>query len=512
MPTPVGLDLGTTNSAVASVVNGETEVLVNSEGGRTTPSVVHFEDEDSFIVGELARRKMVSNPDTTVARVKRHIGRDWTSQEIYGESYSPEDISSLILQKLVSNAKDVLDDDVEDVVITVPAYFGSREREATQSAGKLAGLNVMRVINEPTAACLAYGLDKEKEDEELALVYDLGGGTFDASLVDIGQGVIEVITTEGDEKLGGEDFDEALYANMRQEYIEQGNDDPEDDLQVKAKLLQEAREAKEALSSQQQYDIDQPFLGPEGFTLSISREMFEEAAEHLVDETIDILDDLFEHASHEVGDVDEILLVGGSTRIPLVQRQVEEYFGKKPSKSINPDEAVAVGAAVQAAIIDAGGEGGGSGEQAKLLPGNAENVVLADILSKSLGIKLHDGSFDPILIKDETIPAYQEKDGYSTVEDNQTSVRVQIFEGEEPVADENEFLGEFVLNDIPPQRAGEPSIQIQFEIDESGLLYAEATDVDHGESADIEIDDVFILTDLEIEERRENLPVYKSEA
>lgn len=514
MSRTVGIDLGTTNSAIAAITDEEPEVLVNSEGDRTTPSVVHFESEDSFVVGEPARRKMVSNPETTVARVKRHIGKDdWKTEEIYGERYTPEDISSLTLQKLVSDAEDTMDDDIDNAVITVPAYFGEKEREATQSAGKLAGLEVDRIINEPTAACLAYGLDKEDVDQELALVYDLGGGTFDASLVDIGHGVIEVLTTNGDEKLGGEDFDEALYANMREEFKAQGNPDPEDDLQMKSKLLEEAREAKEALSSQQSYEIDQPFLGPEGFNLTLTREMFNEATEHLVAETIDVISDLFEEASQSVEDVDEVLLVGGSTRIPLVQERVEDYFGQEPSKEINPDEAVAIGASIQAAIIEAGESGGGSGEQAdKLLPGGSDDLLLMDVLSKSLGVKLHDGSFDPVLEKNESIPAYHEKSGYSTVQDNQTSVRVEIYEGESDVAEENNYLGEFVLSDIPSRPAGEPNIQIEFEIDESGILFAEATDLDYGESADIKIDDVFTMTDEEIAERREDLPSYKGDA
>lgn len=514
MPTTVGIDLGTTNSAIAAIDDEEPDVTVNSEGDRTTPSVVHFEDGDSFVVGEPARRKMISEPEATVARIKRHIGKDeWTTEPIHGETYTPEDISSLILQKLVSDAEDALNDDVETGVITVPAYFGEREREATENAGKLAGLDVTRIINEPTAACLAYGLDKDDVDEELALVYDLGGGTFDASLVDIGHGVIEVIATNGDQHLGGEDFDEALYSNMRAEFQEQGNPDPEDDLQLKSALLEEARAAKEALSSQQSYEIDQPFLGPEGFTLTITREMFNEATGHLVDDTMAEVEELFDQVSETPDEVDEVLLVGGSTRIPLVQERVEEYFGQEPSKEVNPDEAVAIGATVQAAIIEAGEDGGGTGEQAdKLLPGGSDDLLLVDVLSKSLGVKLHDGSFDPIIERNEQIPAYRDKSGYSTVQDNQTSVRIEIYEGENEMAEENNFLGEFVLRDIAPRKAGEPNIEIEFEIDESGILHAEATDLDHGDTEDIRIEDVFTMTDEEIADRREDLPSYRGEA
>ncbi|MFP8952225.1 Hsp70 family protein [Natrialbaceae archaeon A-arb3/5] len=508
----VGIDLGTTNSAIAAAEDGDPSVLTNAEGGRTTPSVVHFESADSFVVGEPARPKKISKPETTVSQVKRHIGKDgWTTAPIHGETYTPEDVSSLVLQKLVTDGADRLNDEIERAVITVPAYFGEPEREATKNAGELAGLDVMQVINEPTAACLAYGLGKDDTEMELAFVYDFGGGTFDASLVEIGGGAVEVLATNGDEHLGGCDIDEALYDHLRIEFQEQGNPDPATDLTMESALLEEAKAAKEALSSQQTYEIDQPHIGPEPFSLSITREMFDEAVAGLVDETIDVVDDLFDEVSRTVDAVDEVLLVGGSTRIPLVERRVEAYFGQQPSKEINPDEAVAIGASVQAAIGADGG--GGTGEQAKkLLPGGSEDLVLFDVLSKSLGIRLHDGSFDPILERNEQIPAFRSKRGYTTKHDNQTSVQVKIYEGEHELAEENRLLGEFPLDGIEPQPAGVPSIEIEFEIDESGILHAEATDLDSDHSEDITIEDVFMMTDAEIEARRKDLPVYQGDA
>lgn len=497
MAKSIGIDLGTTNSAMAVVEDGDSEIIENDAGERTTPSVVRFKENDEVVVGKSARNTMVAYPEETVARVKQHMDEEWETDSIHGESYTPEQVSHYVLSKLKQDAEKALGEEVDSAVITVPAYFGKQERERTITAGKLAGLEVDRIINEPTAACLAYGL-QEEDEEGTALVYDLGGGTFDATLVDIREDAVDVIETDGDAQLGGENYDDRVYEHIREKFIEAGNSDPKEDLQVKNQLRQTARQVKEDLSFQSEVEIALPTTGEEGLVATLAREDFENIVNDLTQETIDIVDDLFARVDYTPEDVDEILMVGGSTRIPQVREEVEKYFGREPSHEVNPDEVVAKGAATQAHIINR--------DTNEPLPGGIKQKVLMDVAPKSMGIKLHDGSFDPIISRGEDIPSRNSKAGFTTVEDNQTAIRVQIFEGESEVADENDKIDEFTLKNIPPQPAGQPEFEVTFEVDENNILHAEAENVDTGDSADIEVKGAYSISDEEVEKQQEELP------
>lgn len=507
----IGIDLGTTYSAAAAVIGDEAEVTPNSEGDYTTPSAVSFDEDDgTVIVGKEALVRAQSYPDRTVRTIKRHMGdRDYTEQ-IEGEEYTPEQISALILQKVVRDAEDHLGMDVTNAVITVPAYFGERQRQATKQAGEIAGLTVDRIINEPTAACLAYGLNEEDDESEIALVYDLGGGTFDVTLVDLAYDIdtVEVIASNGDRQLGGEDWDECLVEWILETFENDTGIDLSDDPEALARIYPAAREAKESLSSSSSTRVNIPFLAPnENFEEQLTREEFNELTDHLVDQTFDVCDELFDEVDYDVDDIETVLLVGGSTRMPLVEERVAEYFSQEPSKEIHPDEAVATGAAVQATIIDRGeGDLGTDGQAKELLPGISDGLVLVDVTPQSLGIELADGSFDVLIERNESVPATARKESYTTVEDNQTSLRTPVYQGESDVAQENDFLDEFVLEGIEPAPAGEPNLACEFELDENGLLYVEAEDLDRGKTADVSIEGLFSRSEKEIDEMRTSLP------
>ncbi|MCU4742979.1 Hsp70 family protein [Halobacteria archaeon AArc-m2/3/4] len=507
----IGIDLGTTYSAAAAVVGDEAEVTPNSEGDYTTPSVASFDEDDgTVIVGREALVRAQTYPDRTVRTIKRHMGDREYTEEIDGEEYTPEQISALLLQKVVSDAEDHLGMDVTNAVITVPAYFGERQRQATKQAGEIAGLTVDRIINEPTAACLAYGLDEEDDDSEIALVYDLGGGTFDVTLVDLAYDIdtVEVVASNGDRQLGGEDWDECLVEWILETFEDDTGIDLSDDPEALGRIYAAAREAKESLSSSSSTRVNIPFLAPnENFEEQLTREEFNDLTSHLVDRTFEVCDELFGQVDYDVGDVETVLLVGGSTRMPLVQERVADYFDQEPSKEIHPDEAVATGAAVQAAIIDRGEGGlGADGQAQELLPGISDGLILVDVTPQSLGVALADGSFDVLIERNESVPATARKESYTTVKDNQTAVKTRVFQGESDVAEENDFLDEFVLEGIAPAPAGEPNLACEFELDENGLLHVEAEDLDRGETSDISIEGIFSRSEAEVEEMRTALP------
>ncbi len=507
----IGIDLGTTYSAAAAVVADEAEVTPNSEGDYTTPSAVSFDEDDgTVIVGKEALVRAQTHPERTIRTIKRHMGdRDYTV-EVDDEDYTPEQISALILQKVVRDAEDHLGMDVENAVITVPAYFGERQRQATKQAGEIAGLTVDRIINEPTAACLAYGLDEDENDSETALVYDLGGGTFDVTLVDLAYDIdtVEVIASNGDRQLGGEDWDEVLAEWILDTFENDTGIDLNDEPEALGRIYSAAREAKESLSSSNSTRVNIPFLAPnENFEEQLTREEFNDLTEHLVDQTFDVCDELFDEVDMGVDDIDTVLLVGGSTRIPLVQERAADYFGQEPSKEVHPDEAVATGAAVQAAIIDRGKDGlGTDGQASKLLPGISDGLVLVDVTPQSLGIELADGSFDVLIEKNESVPATARNESYTTVEDNQTAIQIPVYQGDSDVAKENDFLDDFALEGIEPAPAGEPNMACEFKLDENGLLEVEAEDLDRGETADVSISGVFSRSEEEVEEMRKSLP------
>ncbi len=507
----IGIDLGTTYTATAAVVADEAEVTPNSEGDYTTPSAVSFDEDDgTVIVGKEALVRAQTYPERTIRTIKRHMGDHEYSVDIDGEEYTPEQISALILQKVVRDAEDHLGMDISNAVITVPAYFGERQRQATKQAGEIAGLTVDRIINEPTAACLAYGLDEEKDDSELALVYDLGGGTFDVTLVDLAYDIdtVEVIASNGDRQLGGEDWDEVLVEWILETFEEDTGIDLSEEPEALGRIYSAAREAKESLSSSSSTRVNIPFLAPnENFEEQLTREEFNDLTGHLTEKTFDVCDELFEEVDYNKNEVDTVLLVGGSTRMPLVQERAAEYFDQEPSKEIHPDEAVATGAAVQAAIIDRGEDGLGTDGQAQaLLPGISDGLILVDVTPQSLGIELADGSFDVLIERNESVPATARNENYTTSTDSQTAIKTPVYQGESDIAQENDFLDEFVLEGIEPAPAGEPNIACEFTLDENGLLEVEAEDLDRGEKADITIEGIFSHSQEEVDEMQEALP------
>jgi len=436
----LGIDLGTTNSAFAVMEGGDPEIIVNGEGERTTPSVVAFTDDDERLVGKPAKNQAIQNPEKTIASIKRHIGEDDYTVEIEGEEYTPEEISAMILQKIKRDAEDYLGDDVEKAVITVPAYFSDRQRQATKDAGEIAGFEVERIINEPTAASMAYGLDDDSD--QTVLVYDLGGGTFDVSILDLGGGVYEVVATNGDNDLGGDDWDEAIIDWLADEFEDEHGIDLRDDRQALQRLKDAAEEAKIELSSRKETEINLPFItatddGPIHLEESMTRAKFESLTQDLIDRTVDPTEQALEDAGYDADEIDEVLLVGGSTRMPQVAEKVEELTGKAPQKNANPDEAVALGAAIQGGVL--GGE--------------VDDIVLLDVTPLSLGIEVKGGLFERLIEKNTTIPTEESKI-FTTAADNQTTVQVRVFQGERELAAENEMLGEFHLTGIPPAPAG----------------------------------------------------------
>jgi molecular chaperone DnaK len=490
----IGIDLGTTNSAVAVMEGGEPTVIVNQEGGRTTPSVVGFTKDGERLVGQVAKRQAVTNPENTIFSIKRFMGRKHTEVpqevsrvpyrvvnadnadawvEVRGKKYSPPEISAMILQKLKSAAEDYLGQKVTDAVITVPAYFNDSQRQATKDAGKVAGLDVLRIVNEPTAAALAYGLDKKK-DETIA-VYDFGGGTFDISILEVGEGIVEVKATNGDTHLGGDDLDQRVIDWMVAEFKKSDGIDLGKDRMAVQRLKEAAEKAKIELSTVLETDINLPFItadqnGPKHLQMKLTRSKFEQLVGDLLQHSMEPVKQALVDAGLKPSDIDEVVLVGGTTRIPTIQQLVKEYFGKEPHKGVNPDEVVAVGAAIQGGV----------------LKGEVKDVLLLDVTPLSLGIETLGGVMTTLITRNTTIPT-RKSEVFSTATDNQTSVEVHVLQGERQMARDNRTLGRFQLVGLPPAPRGVPQIEVAFDIDVNGIVNVSAKDVATGKEQKITI-------------------------
>ena len=502
----IGIDLGTTNSCVSVLEGGEPTVITNPEGGRTTPSVVAFSKDEDRLVGQTAKRQAVTNPENTIFSIKRFMGRMYkeVSNEISevpytidknsngavivkanDKEYTPPEISAMILQKLKQDAEEYLGSKISDAVITVPAYFNDSQRQATKDAGKIAGLNVRRIINEPTAAALAYGMDKKK-DEKIA-VFDLGGGTFDVSILELGDGVFEVKASNGDGHLGGDDFDQKIINWIAEEFkMSEGIDLREDPMALQ-RLKEAGEAAKKELSSSKQTDINLPFVtadasGPKHLNLNLTRAKFDELVDDLVDRTIDPCKKAMSDAGLSASDIDEVILVGGSTRIPSIQEKVKEIFGKEPNKSVNPDEVVALGAAIQGGV----------------LAGDVDDVLLLDVTPLSLGIETLGSVSTKLIERNTTIPT-KKSQVFSTAADNQTTVEIHVLQGEREMASDNKTIGRFHLSDIPPSPRGVPQIEVTFDIDANGILNVGAQDKATGKEQSIRIEASSGISEAEIE-------------
>ena len=461
MAKTIGIDLGTTNSVVAVMEGGKPTVIANAEGSRTTPSIVGFSKTGERLVGQLAKRQAILNPDKTIISIKRHMGEDY-KKNIDGKDYTPQEISAMILRKLADDASNYLGEKVTSAVITVPAYFNDAQRQATKDAGKIAGLDVLRIVNEPTAAALAYGLEKDKT--ERVLVFDLGGGTFDVSILEIGDGVHEVLSTSGDTHLGGDDFDQKIIDWLCDEFKKQEGIDLRGDKQAMQRLKEAAEKAKCELSSVVETNINLPFItadanGPKHLDLQLTRAKFEDLSHDLLERCKKPVEQAIKDAGISKSEINEVVLVGGSTRIPAVQALVKEYTGKEPNQSVNPDEVVAVGAAVQAGV----------------LAGEVKDIVLLDVTPLTLGIETLGGVMTPLVPRNTTIPVSKSQ-VFSTADDNQTAVDIHVLQGERPMAGDNKSLGMFRLDGIPPAMKGMPQIEVTFDIDANGIVNVTAKD------------------------------------
>jgi len=514
----IGIDLGTTNSVVAVMEGGEPVVITNSEGGRTTPSVVAFTKDGNRLVGQVAKRQAVTNPENTLYSIKRFMGRQFNevgeeikqvpykvdkagngdvSINVEGKHYSPPEIAAMVLQKLKQSAEDYLGAKVEKAVITVPAYFNDAQRQATKDAGKIAGLEVRRIVNEPTAAALAYGLDKKKD--EIIAVFDFGGGTFDISVLEVGEGVVEVKSTNGDTHLGGDDVDEVLVSWIIDEFKKDQGIDLHNDKMALQRLKEAAEKAKVELSSAMETEINLPFItadasGPKHLVMKLTRAKFEQLVEPVLKKLMPPVEQAIKDAGLTAKDIEEIVLVGGSTRIPKVQEMVKAFFGKEPNKSVNPDEVVALGAAVQAGVL--GGE--------------KTDILLLDVTPLSLGIETLGGVMTPMIQKNTTIPT-RKSEIFSTASDNQTSVEVHVLQGERPMAGDNKTLGKFHLVGIPPAPRGVPQVEVTFDIDANGIVNVSAKDVGTGREQKITITSSSGLSKEEIDKMMKDAEAHAGE-